>query len=188
MVEKTQKDILIIGAAGLLGKALVAILSKSFRVYGTKKDELDITQPETICLICEKIKPKIIVLAAAFTDVDKSEEQPEQARLVNVQGFRNVAEVARTYQAKLIAFSSDYVFDGKKKTPYTENDSPNPLSVYAYSKWQGEKAIQKAYDQCVIIRTAWLFGEGTKGFVPYVIDSVKNKTKSYHLGCCFYGC
>lgn len=187
MVEAIKDRILIIGKNGLLGHALDKELSPRFETHATTREELDITNREAVQELCRKLKPSIVILAAACTNVDFCEENHPVASSVNIDGFRNVARACKDIEAVLIAFSTDYVFDGKGQTPYREEDEALPVSYYGYTKLEGEKAVRGILPHSVIIRTAWLFGEGKKGFVPFVIEAAKEKRTlrvvSDKLGC-----
>ena len=175
MVEEVKKEILIIGADSMLGKALMKEVSKSFSVRGTTIDELDITDEEKVRKTCSTIRPKIIVLLAAYTDVDGCEENADLTFRVNIEGVKNVALVANKIKAVLIFMSSDYIFDGETDSAYKEDDQPNPISAYGQSKLDGEKIIQSKLEKFVIVRSSWLFGEGKKGFIQVMLEAIRHK-------------
>lgn len=175
MVEKIKKSVLIVGADGLLGKTLYKEGSKFFSISGTTKKDLDITDKTKIEDKCRRVNPCVIVLTAAYTDVDGCEKNPELADRINVEGTKNVAEAARQLKVPLIFISSDYVFDGEKRLSYREEDKPGPISVYGRSKLDGEKIVQLTLKESVIIRSSWLFGEGGAGFVPFVLNALRFK-------------
>src|SRR5437764_7603846 len=144
--------ILVTGAGGQLGRALCAEFSVAGLVALTRAD-WNVTEPPPLLEA-----PDVVLHAAAWTDVDGAEADPQGAAAVNVGGTRHVAELG----APLVYFSSDYVFDGEKRTPYVEPDAPNPRSAYGRSKLHGEAA---AGDEAWIVRTSWLFAPTGKNFV-----------------------
>ena len=119
---------------------------------------VDIRNFKKIKEVIKKEKPDYIIHAAAYTQVDKAEENIELCREINSYGTKNIAAVAKEYDIKLIYISTDFVFDGKKNKPYTEDDKPNPTSVYGLTKYEGEKYVQKFCEKYYIIRVSWLFG------------------------------
>ena len=167
--------VLITGSEGMLGRALMkSIKPDTAQIMGvdikSSDCQLDITKADEAKGFIEKTCPDIIIHTAAYTDVDGCEKTPETAYLVNSEGTKNIAQAAKNTGAFLIYISTDYVFDGKKKTPYTEKDEPCPISVYGKSKLLGEKAIKDMLDNYLIIRTSWLFGKGGKNFVDTIIE------------------
>lgn len=168
-------DILITGAQGQLGKALEKKLSDTHSVISLGKKDLDITNKEATEKIISLYKPHIIIHAAAFTAVDQCEIEFKKALEVNSLGAGNVAQAANNVNARMYYISSDYVFDGNKKTPYREGDTPNPQSIYGMSKWIGEKLVLK-YSNGTVIRTSWLYGHDGKNFVKTMLELArKNK-------------
>jgi len=190
-----MKKILVTGSEGMLGRALMEVLaSNDIQLIGvdirSKENQLDITKPKEVNNLIKNINPDIIIHAAAYTDVDGCENTPEKAYMVNVEGTKNIAQAAKNAGAFLIYLSTDYVFDGKKKTPYTEKDEPCPISVYGKSKLSGEKAIKDMLDNYLIIRTSWLFGKGGKNFVDTIIEKAEKsqalKVVDDQIGCPTY--
>jgi dTDP-4-dehydrorhamnose reductase len=161
--------ILITGAHGQLGKELERQLSLSHTVFSLGKKELDITKKEVVEEIITQIEPQVIIHAAAFTAVDQCETDPKKAFEVNSIGSGYVAQVAHKVNARMIYMSSDYVFDGQKQFPYTEEDEPNPKSIYGLSKWLGERLVLK-FNNATVIRTSWLYGHYGKNFVKTMLD------------------
>jgi dTDP-4-dehydrorhamnose reductase len=117
--------------------------------------------------------PEVIINAAALTDVDYCESNPEEAFLVNGQGAGNVAEAAQAVGAILVYYSTDYVFDGTHTEPYREEDTPNPLSVYGKSKWNGEELVRSRCADHLILRTSWLFGCNGKNFIRTIVGAAR---------------
>lgn len=162
--------ILITGAKGLLGHALVQTL-KSDTLILAGRDELDVTKFEDFKKYASKVNPDVIIHCAAMTDVDACETGKSQAYLVNAVGCGYAAAVSRLIDARLISISTDYVFDGKQSGPYGEEDAANGgNSVYGRSKFIGEEFIRGLNPNHVIIRTAWLYGRGGKNFVDSMLS------------------
>ena len=172
-------SILLIGADGQLGQELTRTLAPLGEIIGVGRQTLDLTQPDRIRQIISEIKPDLIVNAAAYTAVDKAQTEPELATSINAVAPTIMAEEQARYGGVLIHVSTDYVFDGRKNTPYTEEDTPNPLSVYGQSKLAGEEGIQKisqgmqsAHQELryIILRTAWVYGTyGKSNFVKTML-------------------
>ena len=159
---------MILGASGLLGKALMHEWRED-SVVGLSSRDVDIRDSEKVRDVVESARPDWIVLAAAFTNVDACESEPDLAFAVNRDGAVNVAEAARRSGAKLLFLSSDYVFDGTKMSPYETEDSRNPQSVYGRSKAEAEIQLLKVLPECCIARTSWLFGTGGKCFPDTIL-------------------
>ena len=153
--------ILITGGHGQLGTELRHLLDeKKLEYLSTDADQLDITDKEGTYKFITDMKPEIIYHCAAYTAVDKAEDEGKELdEKINVEGTRNVAEAAKATGATLIYISTDYLFDGKKKEGmYQVDDTTNPLSEYGRTKLLGEKAVQETMDDYYIIRTSWVFG------------------------------
>jgi dTDP-4-dehydrorhamnose reductase len=160
--------ITIFGASGLLGKALMREWTGD-EVVGLSSRDADIRDVQRVKQLVEELKPKWIVLASAYTDVDGCESNRELAFSVNRDGAVNVAEAARSAGSRLVFLSSDYVFDGKKKSPYEIDDIRNPQSVYGCSKAEAEVRLAELMPECCIVRTSWLFGTGGKCFPDTIL-------------------
>lgn len=158
----------ILGASGLLGKALMREWSGD-EVVGLGSRDVDIRDADRVREVLQKARPDWIVLAAAYTDVDGCESHPDRAFAVNRDGAVNVAQAAQRIGAKLLFLSSDYVFDGKKTSPYETGDARNPQSVYGRSKAEAEVQLQEVLPECCIARTSWLFGTGGKCFPDTIL-------------------
>lgn len=159
---------MIIGGTGLLGKALVREWSGD-DVLAPGSRDVDIREARRVREITEEERPHWIVLPAAYTDVDGCESDPERAFAVNREGAANVAEAAKSFGAKLLFLSSDYVFDGKKSSPYETGDQRNPQGVYGKSKAEAEVRLLKILPDVCIARTSWLFGMGGKCFPDTIL-------------------
>ena len=181
--------VMIIGGTGLLGKALVREWTgDDVLAFGSR--DVDIRRAERVCEIVEKTRPRWIVLAAAYTDVDGCESDPQRAFAVNRDGAANVAEAATRFGAKLIFLSSDYVFGGKKSSPYETGDQRNPQGVYAKSKAEAEVRLLDILPDVCIARTSWLFGTGGKCFPDTILKLAESRSAldvvNDQLGCPTY--
>jgi dTDP-4-dehydrorhamnose reductase len=161
--------VLVTGAKGQLGVELLDVLRREYEVVGLDLPELDIAKPEATRVIGDA-RPAWVVHAAAWTDVDGCEREPERANLVNGEGARRVADACRMVGAGLVYLSTDYVFDGRKGAPYLETDPVSPLSAYARSKVAGEEAVRAVASRWAIVRTAWMFGVSGKNFVKTIVE------------------
>lgn len=158
--------ILVVGANGMLGRDLLALLGE--RGQGVDVDEIDITSPDSVFKVIGELKPEVVVNCAAYTDVDGCESNIETAMAVNGEGVGYLAMACRDLGALLVQISTDYVFDGGKGTPYAEDDAPCPLSVYGESKLAGE--MNAAFcPEHLIVRTQWLYGLNGKNFVETML-------------------
>jgi len=185
-VEKIKGKILITGAEGMLGSAIAIKAAQDYEVCATDFKDLDITERDKVRAHLKEIRPHLVIHAAAYTDVDGCEKNPQVAYRVNVEGTKNIAEASQEVNAKLIFISTDYVFDGNKKTPYTEEDAANPLGVYGKTKLEAEKAVSNLVPQHLIIRSSFLFGKGKKGFVEAILEQAK-KNKTVKVVCDKFG-
>jgi len=155
--------ILLAGSGGQLAQELQPILLSSGEVIAVDRTSLDLSKPESIRQAMAEIQPDLVVNAGAYTAVDKAESEPELAQAVNGIAPGILAEECEKLGSTLIHISTDYVFDGSQGSPYQETDSTNPLGTYGKSKLMGEEAIRKAGNRHIIIRTAWVYGNGGKG-------------------------
>lgn len=160
--------LLITGASGQLGTDLVLSAQKSgHQVVVTNHDDLDITNKSQVDRVVGEAKADAIIHAAAWTAVDACESEPQKAMAVNRDGTANIVSAARAVGARVIYISTDYVFDGRKLTPYTESDLPNPQSVYGASKLAGEQQLDLTTDQ--IVRISWVCGEHGANMVKTIL-------------------
>jgi len=159
---------MIVGATGLLGKALMTEWGGD-EVIGLGSKDVDIRDVGKVWEAVEKVRPECIVLAAAYTDVDGCESHSDLAFAVNRDGPVHVAEAAKRIGARLLFLSSDYVFDGKNTSPYETGDTRNPQSVYGRSKAEAEVRLLEVLPECCIARTSWLFGTGGKCFPDTIL-------------------
>lgn len=167
--------VLVTGAKGMLGQDLSPILrNNGYEVIETDIHNLDITNSKMVEAFLVKEKPEIVVHCAAYTNVDKAEDDIETARLVNVTGTENIAKVCKRINALMVYISTDYVFDGLANTPYQPADTTAPLNNYGLTKLEGEGAVRNYVQQHYICRTSWLYGLHGKNFVETMI-SLANK-------------
>lgn len=157
----------ITGAGGQLGRSLQQAFAGEETMPLTKSD-LDVRSDKTVERLAS-LRPDLVLHAAAMTDVDGCELNSAQAMEINSQGTRRVAMACRQVGATLLYISTDYVFDGQRDEPYTEEDIPNPINVYGRSKLEGEKQVQDLLAKYYIVRTAWLYGPGGDNFVEKVL-------------------
>lgn len=164
--------ILVVGANGMLGHDLMAILPGE--VHGIDLPDMDITSLESVQEVLERVRPEIVVNAAAYTDVDGCETNVDMAMSVNGEGVAYLAMASLSIGARLVHVSSDYVFDGSKGSPYLEDDPTGPLSVYGESKLAGEMNARFNPDH-LVVRTQWLYGLHGKNFVETMLRLAKEK-------------
>lgn len=171
--------VLITGSKGMLGRELMEFLGQQHDIFGLDLPEFDLTKKDIVRRALSSFLPNIIIHAAAYTDVDASESEPERAYEINVVATRNIAAASNEVGAKIFYMSTDYVFDGEKTSPYVETDLPAPLGVYAKTKYEGEMALMDACGGIgyVIIRSSWLFGPYGKNFVKTIIELAKKQGK-----------
>lgn len=167
--------ILVTGADGMLGQDLCPILEDcGHEVIETDLPEIDITKPDVILDVLSSEKPDVVIHCAAYTNVDKAEEDIETARLINKTGTKNVAEVCAKLDIPIVYISTDYVFDGKSNVPYLPNSPKNPINNYGLTKSEGEDEVKKLCEKYYIVRTSWLYGHHGKNFVETML-SLANK-------------
>jgi dTDP-4-dehydrorhamnose reductase len=170
-----MEKILITGAKGMLGLDLMDVFRESYDVYGRDIDDFDITKPKETMDAIGKMRPDIIIHAAAYTDVDGCESHGALAHSVNGGGTKNVASSCEELGARMVYISTDYVFDGTKPGAYTEEDPTCPINTYGRSKLEGEGWVSSMVGQFAIVRTAWLFGRRGKNFVGTVLKLAREK-------------
>jgi dTDP-4-dehydrorhamnose reductase len=158
--------ILVVGSKGMLGQELMGLYGSAAR--GVDVEDIDITDLGSVQRVLMTLKPRIVINAAAFTDVDGCEADTELALQVNGEGVAHLAMITKEIGATLVQVSTDYVFDGRKHAPYQEDDAPAPLSIYGESKLAGEMNV-KFNPEHLIVRTQWLYGHGGKNFVETML-------------------
>jgi dTDP-4-dehydrorhamnose reductase len=162
--------LLVIGATGQVGRELASTSRLAqFDLTLLDRAGCDITNPHSILSAVRDARPDLVVNAAAYTAVDRAEAEPELARLTNSEGPALLAACCRDHGAALIHLSTDYVFDGTGMRAWTEEDRPNPLSVYGRTKWEGERRIAETTDRRVILRTSWVFSRHGNNFVKTML-------------------
>jgi len=161
-----MREVLITGASGQLGKEFVKVLSsKGIDFVALERKDLDVTNFEKVYKTLKEINPSVVINCSAYNQVDLAETEILKAFSTNAIGPYNLAITCREIKAKLIHYSTDYVFDGIKKGLYTEEDSPNPLNQYARSKLLGEELVKQVLEDYLILRVSWVYGEGTQNFL-----------------------
>lgn len=164
-----SRRILVTGRDGQVGWELVRQLAPLGEVTATGRAELDLISDDSIRDAVRAVRPHLIVNAAAYTAVDKAESEPELARRINADAIKTLAEEARGVGAAIIHYSTDYVFDGAKTTPYVEADQPNPLGVYGRTKLAGERTLAAAGIPWLVLRTSWIYGARGKNFLRTIL-------------------
>lgn len=158
--------VLITGADGQLGHELQATAPEAVRILACSRARLDVTRAGDVSATLRELGPQVIIHAAAFTAVDRAEEEPELAEAVNADGARNVAQAAAAASARLIHLSTDFVFDGRRGRPYPPGAEPHPLGVYGATKARGERYVREVLgNQALILRTAWVYSRHGVNFV-----------------------
>ena len=165
--------IVIIGAGGRLGAALMREYEDKYNVVGFNHAQLDLSKLNDVRAKLCPTNFNVLINAAAFTNVDLCEAERDRAYLINAEAPALLANICRDKGAKLIHFSTDYVFDGKKRTPYTEDDEANPISVYGASKLAGEKNVLAAENRHLVVRVSWVFGPDRPSFVDAMIKQAQ---------------
>ena len=171
-----RRKLLITGGRGQFGRATVERFSGPdaaglWEVVAVGRDQLDVSDRRAVDERVVALKPAVIIHAAAMTDVDGCERDPAAAFRVNALGTLYIAEAAAAIGARLIAISTDFVFDGEKPSPYFEQDASSPLSVYGESKLAGEQHALRVASDALVVRTAWLYGPGGRNFVDTILKA-----------------
>ncbi len=174
--------ILIVGSGGRLGAALLREYLEKFDVVGFNHQQLDLANADEIRAKIDKIDFDVVINAAAFTNVDLCETEKDQAFAINADAPRLLAEICREKNAKLLHISTDYVFDGEKREPYTEDDAAKPISVYGESKRAGERFVLQASDRHLVIRVSWVFGPDRPSFVDAMIKRAREEEEIDAIG------
>lgn len=169
--------ILITGSRGQIGQCLRKVLPEDWELIATDSKTLNITQFENVENMVSVFQPDVLVNTAGYTDVVAAETNIERAFAINAQGTLNLARAAKKHGARMLHLSTDYVFDGKKTTPYTESDIPNPLNIYGQSKLIGELMALSFNPNTLIIRTSGVFGDRGNNFVRSILQKAHNQEK-----------
>ena len=177
-VQIVHYKILVTGASGQLGQALVSEFSKGYEVIGITRKDADITDRIEISSVINNHRPRYVLHTAAFTNVDRCEIEPVKAASVNSAGSENVALACKSVNAKLVYFSTDYVFDGTKSRAYLETDRSNPINVYGRSKLDGESKCLSSWADTIIIRIGWIYSETGSNFLKKILAIAKRRAES----------
>src|SRR6266508_3070399 len=169
--------IVILGAGGRLGAALLREYRDKFEVTGFDRRQLDLSDLNGLKKKLQETGFDVLINAAGFTKVDLCETHPDRAFLINAEALRVLVEICREKSARLIHFSTDYVFDGEKREPYTEEDKATPISVYGASKLAGEKNVLAAQDRNFVVRVSWVFGPDRPSFVDAMIKQAQESER-----------
>lgn len=161
--------VIVLGAAGQVGKALLATAPAGVQATGLSRTELDISDRWKVDDAFASRKPDIVINAAAYTAVDKAESEHDAAFLINTVAARHVAGAATNSGARVVHISTDFVFDGRASSPYAPDDAIAPLGVYGVSKAEGEQGVRDARPDALIVRTAWVYAAGTANFVSTML-------------------
>lgn len=165
--------ILIVGSSGQVGAALMRRLGG--QAVGLDRAQLDLASPDALRAALKQHKPSVILNAAAYTQVDKAESEPELAHAVNAAAPAIIAEYCAAHAIPLVHFSTDYVFDGSGSTPWTEDDATSPLSVYGATKRAGEEAIVASGCAYLIFRTSWVYAETGRNFLTTILHLARER-------------
>lgn len=168
--------VLVTGVNGQLGHDVVKELEKrGYEAVGVDRKEMDLTSTQQIKECIENVNPEAIIHCAAYTAVDKAEEEEELCRRVNAIATKEIAECAKKLDIPMIYISTDYVFDGTKDGEYTEEGIPNPINVYGKTKYEGEVYVQELLEKYYIVRISWVFGENGNNFIDTMLRLSKDR-------------
>jgi dTDP-4-dehydrorhamnose reductase len=168
--------VLLLGAAGQLGRALVGTVPRAAELDARDRSRLDVGDRDAIAQAIESLAPAVVVNAAAYTAVDKAESDSETAHRLNAEAPGWIAEACREHGARLIHVSTDFVFDGRASRPYRPDDPTGPLSVYGATKLEGERrALREHADGTAIIRTAWLYDATSRNFATTMLRLMRER-------------
>jgi len=170
-----MKRLIIVGAGGRLGAALLREWRNDFDVVGFNHAQLDLGEPDQMRTTLGALQFDVLINTAAQTNVDRCETHREEAFALNAEAPRVLAEICAGRTARFIHISTDYVFDGKKREPYTEEDEAEPISVYGESKREGERRALEANESALMVRVSWVFGPDRPSFVDWAIDQARER-------------
>jgi|APSaa5957512535_1039671.scaffolds.fasta_scaffold03540_8 dTDP-4-dehydrorhamnose reductase len=174
---KKIKRILLTGVTGQLGSELYGLLSKFCEVVAPTRRQFDLSKPDLLRDKIRRCNPDMIINPAAYTNVEGAESEPDLAFAINSLSPMIMAEEAAKLNIPLVHYSTDYVFDGKKKSPYLETDKTNPVNVYGASKLSGEKNIESVLGESLIIRTSWVYSSRGDNFLNNIVKLLKYQDK-----------
>jgi dTDP-4-dehydrorhamnose reductase len=169
MLAIGQKRIVVVGSRGRLGATLTESLARCHAVIPLAKEDLDMRSPESIRSKLLTLDYDMVIIAGALTAVDYCEKHADEAFQVNAEGPGEIARISAEKGAHVTYFSTDFVYDGSRGGPYSEDDSVNPINVYGKSKWMGEVQVMAASARNLVVRVSWLFGPGRAAFPEWVI-------------------
>jgi dTDP-4-dehydrorhamnose reductase len=183
MTSSSPKAVVLGGKNGMLGNSLVqALQGKGWEVIALSRADIDYFSnnlADSLTALLDSLEPACLFNAVAYTNVEKAESEEEQAMLLNRRLPAALGKAVKGRPVQLIHYSTDFVFDGHKRTPYTIDDIPAPLSVYGRSKYEGEQAVLGlGLPGCLVIRTAWMFGQGKDNFVTKILNICFEKQKA----------
>lgn len=165
----SEARVLILGSKGQLGTELQASFAGSREILAYDRDEIDVTDSAAVRALISDFRPVVVLNASAYTAVDRAESEPDKATEINADAPGLLAEEVRRIGALFVHYSTDYVFDGTKRSAYLEDDAPNPLNVYGRTKLAGERAVQKAGGRYLIFRTSWVYGLHGNNFMRTIL-------------------
>jgi dTDP-4-dehydrorhamnose reductase len=170
------KRIVVTGARGMLGQDLVPFLkAKGYDVFPSSTEFMSMLETqESMQEKLDALQPEIIIHSAAYTQVDKAENEPELAMAINKDGTQKLALTAKALGAIFIYISTDFVFDGLKREPYLPTDRPNPINTYGLSKYYGELMVSELLEEYYIVRTSWTYGIHKNNFVQWILESARS--------------
>ena len=168
--------VLVTGANGQLGFDVIKLLdSEGIEFLGTDRESLDITNEEQVKRVICDYNPDVVIHCAAYTAVDKAEDEKELCYSVNVLGTRYIAQVCKEINAKMVYISTDYVFEGERDEPFEVTDKPNPINYYGQTKYEGELEVQRLLSKYFIVRISWVFGSNGNNFVKTMLRLGKER-------------
>ena len=167
--------VLVTGAEGQVGSEVVRLADDAFTVSAFDRRTMDITKRDDVNRRLDAVTPAIVVNCAAYTAVDRAEDEPELAHAVNADAVAMLGEACAARRVPIIHLSTDYVFDGRKNAPYSEDDTPNPLGVYGASKLAGEQQLRDATNRHIILRVSWVFGRLGRSFVDTILRLARDR-------------
>jgi len=166
--------LLVTGASGQLGRAVTMVRWSGVEIIGLPRDQCDVAQRGDVKKAFDSHRPTAVINTAAYTAVDDAESNSEIAYRTNVEGIKNVAEIATMFGARVVHVSTDYVFDGTSTVPYRPDSAPYPLGVYGRTKLEGERVFTESGVRGVIVRTAWLYSAIGKNFLNTILRLVRS--------------
>ena len=173
--HKVPPRICVVGSGGRLGAMLTREFSREHEVVGFNRAQLNLTASQRIGETLDGMDFDVLINCAAQTNVDRCETHPEEAFVINAEAPGVLAEICTAKGARLVHISTDYVFDGDKREPYTEDDTPNPISVYGASKLEGERRVLAANGDHLVVRVSWVFGPDRPSFVDWIVDRAREQ-------------